>query len=402
MTDGWHAITRYEPDDFYTDWLRKSAHNEISTANSPVVARGRDIRWIETRHDWKIGMLIGEATGFPTQGTSVCKVIIPAGRHTGKHRHGEEAIHVVRGSGALVVDGRRFDFHAGTTIHIPYMSEHQLFNTGDEDVELVTAWAMDLDLYAKLGRLEQLEDKGITTPEQLAALPAEDGQFDEEDRRIVLHLEDAPDEQKNREARRAAAKAAAEAAGVPFEEHGHGHGHGEDHGDGHQHGDKHGHGEGHGHGGDGHGGGLSAGGNRAKRTSGGSGNHPHRHGAIYILMGGGESPSDERNGFTAVSVAMTNIFEEVPHTSSHLHSHTEAVLYVLEGVGFSEIDYEHWDWEAGDAVHVPPKMTRHEHFNPSEGRTRTLRIEFGIRYFYEPLWKGYWKVEHRETAIARP
>ena len=141
---------------------------------------------------------------------------------------------------------------------------------------------------------------------------------------------------------------------------------------------------------------------RLARTSGGSGNHPHRHGAIYILMGGGESPSDERNGFTAVSVAMTNIFEEVPHTSSHLHSHTEAVLYVLEGVGFSEIDFEHWDWEAGDAVHVPPKMTRHEHFNPSEGRTRTLRIEFGIRYFYEPLWKGYWKVEHRETAIARP
>jgi hypothetical protein len=47
-------------------------------------------------------------------------------------------------------------------------------------------------------------------------------------------------------------------------------------------------------------------------------------------------------------------------------------------------------------------MTRHEHFNPSDGRTRTLRIEFGIRYYYEPLWKGYWKVEHRETAIARP
>ena len=90
-------------------------------------------------------------------------------------------------------------------------------------------------------------------------------------------------------------------------------------------------------------------------------------------MGGGESPSEERNGFQAVSVAMTNIFEEVPHTSSHLHSHTEAVLYVLEGIGFSEVDYEHYDWEAGDAVHVPPKMTRHEHFNPSDQRTRTLR-----------------------------
>ena len=66
------------------------------------------------------------------------------------------------------------------------------------------------------------------------------------------------------------------------------------------------------------------------------------------------------------------------------------------------MDYEHYDWEAGDAVHVPPKMTRHEHFNPSDKRTRTLRIEYGIRYFYEPLWEGFAKVEHRETAIARP
>jgi mannose-6-phosphate isomerase-like protein (cupin superfamily) len=386
MTDGWHAITRYEPDDFYTQWLRRSEHNDISTANSPVVARGRDARWIETRHDHRIAMLIGEAAGFPTQGTSVCKVIIPVGTHTGKHRHGEEAIHVVAGSGAIVVAGRRYDFHAGTTIHIPYFEEHQLFNTGDEDVELVTAWAMDLDLYARLGRLEQLEDKGVNTPALLAALPAANGQFDEDGRRIALHLEDAPDEQKNREARRAAAKAAAESAGtVLADKHDHGHGHRHE-GEGHTHGDDV----------------EPEGGSRAARTSGGRGNHPHRHGAIYILMGGGESPSEERNGFTAVSVAMTNIFEEVPHTSSHLHSHTEAVLYVLEGVGFSEIDFEHWDWEAGDAVHVPPKMTRHEHFNPSEGRTRTLRIEFGIRYFYEPLWKGYWKVEHRETAIARP
>jgi mannose-6-phosphate isomerase-like protein (cupin superfamily) len=235
------------------------------------------------------------------------------------------------------------------------MSEHQLFNTGDADVVYVSASAMDLDLYVKLGRLEQLEGKGVNQDGFEAGLPAEDGQFDELGRRIALHLEDAPDEQKRREEVRKAAAAAGE-----HQDHDHGHG-------------RHGRSE-----------------------------NPHRHGAIYILMGGGESPSAERNGFAAVSVAMTNIFEEVPHTSSHCHSHTEAVLYVLEGVGFSEIDDEHYDWEAGDAVHVPPKMTRHEHFNPSDNRTRTLRIEYGIRYFYEPLWQGYEKVEHRETAIARP
>jgi glyoxylate utilization-related uncharacterized protein len=92
---------------------------------------------------------------------------------------------------------------------------------------------------------------------------------------------------------------------------------------------------------------------------------------------------------------MTEIFEETSFTSSHKHAHTEAVLYVIEGRGYSEVDGQRFDWEAGDAVHVPPKMTVHEHFNNSESRTRTLRIEFPVRYFYEGLWSGYKKVEYR-------
>ena len=367
MTEQWRAVTRLERADFYADWLAASERNELDVHRTPVVARGRDLQWIETVNDHRIAMLIGPQAGFPTQGTNVCKAVIPVGHHTGRHRHGEEAIHVLEGTGCIVVDGRRYDFRPGTTIHVPYMSEHQLFSTGTGDVVYVTASAMDLDLFVRLGRLEQLAAKGRTDESMLSRLPREDGQFDEDGRRIALHLEDAPDEQKRREE----LKKAAAAAGQPSS-------------NGHGHGEKHAHGHGHG----------------AGRP--GKSESAHRHGAIYILMGGGESPSDERNGFTAVSVAMTNVFEEVPHTSSHCHSHTEAVLYVLEGVGFSEIDYQHYDWEAGDAVHVPPKMTRHEHFNPSDQRTRTLRIEFGIRYFYEPLWKGYWKVEHRDHAIARP
>ena len=375
MSDTWRPITRMERVDFYADWLAASERNEQAVTHSPVVAHGRDATWIETPNEHRIAMLIGEQVGFPTQGTNLCTVAIPPGHHTGRHAHGEEAIHILGGSGFIVVDGRRYGFHAGTTIHVPYRSEHQLFNTGGDELRYVSASAMDLDLFVRLGRLEQLEEKGPNPPDVESRFPAEDGQVDAEGRRIALHLEDAPDEQKRREELRRAAAERGESA-----ESGHGHGGGHGHGHG---GDGHG---GDGHGGDGH-----------KPSE-----NPHRHGAIYILMGGGESPSDERNGFTAVSVAMTNIFEEVPHTSSHCHSHTEAVLYVLEGVGFSEIDFEHYDWEAGDAVHVPPKMTRHEHFNPSDARTRTLRIEYGIRYFYEPLWMGYTKVEHRETAIARP
>jgi uncharacterized cupin superfamily protein len=355
-----------DPAEVYAGWLAASADNAARVERSPILARGRELSWAETPNEDRLAILIGEAVGFPTNGTNLSKVVIPPGRHTGRHRHGEEAIHVVEGSGAILVAGRRYDLRTGTTVHVPYMADHQLVNTGDHELAYVSASTIDLDLFVRLGRLEQLEPKGANAKAFLAGLPAEDGQLDGLGRRIALHLEDAPLEAEKHRANQAAHEA------KRAEREGHG-GHG-------------GHGDGHG----------SSGARLIKSSAG------HRHGAVYNLMGGGESASENRNGFTAISAAMTQIFEEVPHSSSHCHTHTEAVLYALEGVGYSEIDGVRYDWEAGDAVQIPPKPTRHEHFNPSDGRTRTLRIEYGIRYFYEGLWPGYFKIEHRESAVERP
>jgi uncharacterized cupin superfamily protein len=363
--------------DYYARWLAASEANAAAVEQSPILARGRDARWVETPNDHRLAMLIGEAAGFPTNGTNLSKAIVPPGMHTGRHRHGEEAIHVVRGRGFAVVAGRRYDFRPGTTIHVPYMDDHQLFNTGDDEVEYVSASTIDLDLFVRLGRLEQLEEKGVNAPGFEARLPAEDGQLDTLGRRIALHFEDAPTED---DLRRRMGKAGEGGEGERGGRgHGHGHGHDSDAGDGRT------------------AAAVEEGQVPARLIK---SEHPHRHGAVYNLMGGGESKTEHRNGFTAISAAMTQIFEEVPHSSSHCHTHTEAVLYVLEGVGYSEIDGRRYDWEVGDAVQIPPKMTRHEHFNPSDGRTRTLRIEYGIRYFYEQLWSGYFKIEHRETASS--
>jgi quercetin dioxygenase-like cupin family protein len=230
VSDSWRTVSRLEPADFYAGWLQQSQRNEIEVNNTPVVARGRELRWIETVHDYAVAMMIGPQVGFPTQGTNLLKVRIPAGHHTGKHCHGEEAIHVLRGSGFIVVEGRRYEFRPGTTIHVPFNAEHQLFNTGSEEVELVAASAMDLDLFGRLGRLEQLEPKGANEPGFESAFPSEDGQFDAEGRRIALHLEDAPDEQKRREEAKREREAAAAAAGNGHAHEGHGHGHGGGHG----------------------------------------------------------------------------------------------------------------------------------------------------------------------------
>ena len=381
MTETWRSVSRLERADFYSDWLAASERNAAVVERSPIVARGRELTWIETPNEDRIAMLIGEQVGFPTNGTTLCRVEVPESRHTGRHRHGEEAIHVLSGSGCALIGGRRYDIRPGTTLHVPYFEDHQIWNLGSGGLSYVSAHTLDLDLFVRLGRLEQIEPKGANDPAAVADLPAEDGQFDGLGRRIALHLEDAPNEGERHRSSQA-------------EHERRRHGHAEPASDGHR-ADRHG---------------TPPEASSATAPA-GAGTMPeriikstggHRHGAIYNLMGGGESASEIRNGFTAVSVAMTQIFEEVAHTSSHCHSHTEAVLYVLEGVGFSEIDGEHYDWEAGDAVQIPPKMTRHEHFNPSDGRTRTLRIEYGIRYFYEALWPGYYKVEHRESAAAIP
>jgi quercetin dioxygenase-like cupin family protein len=323
---------------FYEQWLSTSERLEESLRKPPVVARGGDLRWIETPQDARVAMIIGEAVGFPSQGTSLLKGEIPAGSHTGKHAHGEEAIHILSGRGFSVIDGTRYDWKPGTTVHVPYRAAHQHFNRSDEPAVYLSASTIDLDNAAKMGGLVQLEEKGPNEADTESSYPPSDSQYAPDGRRITLHLEDAIDENARRKG-------------------GHvGHGHGQ---------------------------------------------HAHRHAGIWILMGGSESQSDETNGFRAKGAAMTNIFEETAHSSSHKHAHTEAMLYVLEGKGYSEVDGERYDWEAGDAVHVPPRMTVHEHFNDSDARTRTLRIEFGIRYFYESLWSGFAKIEHRAEAVAR-
>jgi quercetin dioxygenase-like cupin family protein len=324
--------------DFYRGWLAASARAEDAVRRSPVVARGRDLEWIETPQDSRTAMLVGEATGFATQGTAITKSEIPAGWRSGKHVHGEEAIHILSGTGFSVIDGARYGWKPGTTLHVPYGAPHQHANTGSETAVYLSAFTLDLDFAVKLGRLEQLEEKGPDAGDLAKRHPAESSQVAADGRRIALHIEDAIDERQRRL-------------------------------DGHAH---------------------------SKPGKG-----AHRHGGIWILMGGSESPSDETNGFRAKAAAMTNIFEETPHSRSHRHAHTEAMLYVLEGRGYSEIDGERVDWEAGDAVHVPPRMTVHEHFNDSDARTRTLRIEFGIRYFYEALWRGYEKVQDTLEGSAR-
>ncbi len=114
-----------------------------------------------------------------------------------------------------------------------------------------------------------------------------------------------------------------------------------------------------------------------------------KHGATYFLMG----RNGNKNGFKASAAAISSLFVELPRSKSHSHAHPEAYLYALQGHGYSKIGGKEYTWEEGDAVHVPPGMMHHQHFNPTDGETKELRFEFGIRYWFTDQWKGYLTID---------
>jgi gentisate 1,2-dioxygenase len=96
------------------------------------------------------------------------------------------------------------------------------------------------------------------------------------------------------------------------------------------------------------------------------------------------------NGFRNASVLMTQVWEEGPYHHSGRHKHLEAVVYALEGEGYSEMLGERHYWEAGDVLYVPPSMWEHEHYNDNPNPVRQLRIQFGIRFWFTGIWpQGY-------------
>lgn len=119
-----------------------------------------------------------------------------------------------------------------------------------------------------------------------------------------------------------------------------------------------------------------------------------KHGATYFLMG----RNGKQNGFKATAVAISSIFVDLPHSKSHSHAHPEAYLYALQGSGYSEIGGKRHEWDQGDAVHVPPGMMHHQHFNPNDTDMKELRFEFGIRYWLADQWKGYTTIDRHMKA----
>ena len=94
------------------------------------------------------------------------------------------------------------------------------------------------------------------------------------------------------------------------------------------------------------------------------------------------------NGCKNAEIEIRGILSDAPHTSGGKHAHIEAILYILQGEGYSEVDGETIPWKKGTCFHVQGPQTMHQHFCTSDEPSHMLRSAPGLRAsFYQSIAK---------------
>jgi quercetin dioxygenase-like cupin family protein len=344
---------------FYDDWLAAWDETETAKRASRTVIHEEELDWVQTPQDHRAALLIAPETGFRTMGSLTMIAEIPVGWHTGEHKHGEETIYIITGSGSSVVDGTRYDWGPGSVLAIPFGARHQHVNTGSEPVRYFSVLSVHLERFAGLHRTVQFAQCGAGA--DLPDVPVSADGLDSSGRRIALD-DSALDN-------------AVSAAGA-----------------------------------------QTATGQTAGGQNGGAGNaetltaderallsgqtlvvgdidgfhrvmHLHRtQDGVQKFMRVGR----DENQFSVHEQEISAILRDPPNAYSGKHAHQEALLYVLEGFGHSVIEGETVPWRPGSALHVQGPQTVHQHFVESSTPSRMLRVSSGLRYFFEPILKTEW------------
>ena len=99
------------------------------------------------------------------------------------------------------------------------------------------------------------------------------------------------------------------------------------------------------------------------------------------------SSTNQVPSFFAVVVADC-LPSATPGTHGGKHAHMEAILYILQGEGYSIVDGETVPWKKGTCFHVQGPQTEHQHFNESDVPSHMLRAAPGVRMkFFQDIAK---------------
>lgn len=318
---------------FYDEWLNSAKRTEAERAAAKIHSRGRDLNWITSPQDARVSMLAGPQVGFRTMGGCVLIGEISPGWKTGRHCHGEESIYILDGEGYSLIGGKKYSWEAGDCLQVYSEVPHQHFNTGSRPVRYLQAMLAPLEAFTGILNYVQESGAGILSNEEKrghAALPEGDAgmNYTGEIPMDEAAASSGPVEDPYERTKRIRAAGRAYLAGRVI---------------------------------------LRKRDTQWKPTK--------QAGMRCALI-------TRERGFTYRAVNMSLINEVPPRWHTGRHIHAEAMIYVLEGKGYSVIDGKRYDWEAGDLLHVQGPHTDHQHFNTGESPVRYMRIGFTIRDLY--------------------
>ena len=325
---------------FYDDWLQMWDRSREEFKKARKWIHEEEVEYVETQQDAKCGLLVTPETGFRTWGSTSMISEIPVGAHTGMHKHGEEAIHIIEGSGFSIVNGVRYDWKQYSTLVIPFGAVHQHYNTGDVPARYFSVLSPWLEHWCGMARFTQYENWGKTN--SLPNVPTSQNGFDDRGRRIVLQIEEAPTR----------------------------------------------------------GGGEGGPGLAPQDIPEIDPDKPIVLGTIEGYAAAGIRPGlhnagvtefmrvgKDINGWHPYEQEISSYLINQPFDEGGTHAHMEAHLYIVQGHGYSLVDDEKIPWKPGTCFHVQGPQTKHQHINESDVPSIQIRVAPGIRYFFENMAK---------------
>lgn len=257
-----------------------------------------------------IGEIVNPALGSETHMISAEMYHIPPGVHTDKVRHLEQVVHVMTGTGYSIIDDQRYDWEPGDSIHIKPGVWYQHFNTGSEPANFMigsmSRMLEHMSAHPLVYKGDSFSDVSDDfQPEHPFGLgPQQIVPVSNEKWNSSVH-------KGRKERHEALDKRLRESRTI-----------------------------------------IKWNETKIERS--------HHKGDFKVAL------IDPVLGFDTRTVTMA-IHQMPPASHTETHKHEEAVVWIRTGKGYSIVDGERYDWQAGDCMHIQPGAW-HQHFNTDPDR----------------------------------
>ena len=316
VSEGARLVDLYQSGATMASGERAAAERELEArerrAKSPVVIKRESLKFEPSSYKGlQIGYVVAPHLGIEVRNIQLEIHRLLPGAHTEQERHSESIRHVLNGEGWSVIDGTRYDWGPHDTIHIQKGAWHQHGNSSNERpahvlVAKPTPILEHLSPHAMVYKGDSFSDQPDDYMPEHPFTRARVRVGEVGGQKWMSHLQlDTHHRLAAREERRQKARVVLKAEEAVIER------------------------------------------------------SEHKGDWKVGLV-------DEYLGFDNRILAMY-VHQMPPDSHTETHKHGEAIVYVLSGHGYSIVEGERYDWQAGDCIFVQPGVW-HQHFNSDPER----------------------------------